>query len=509
MIDRKRELPRMSGNRISLMNSESERIAQAREELFRSIQGRISGMRINFYNFSKRGNSTASPGAGGTEKSVYLKDNSSILSPVIEIEGTEDPTSWNYMYIPDYGRYYFIQNWTYYRGIWSCQGEVDSLASWKSAVLSTSALVAFSSSDYNLMAMDSRIASTGSYDRQIESAAFAGALSGQQTVPSGSFALTVIAENSVWATGGATTYFLTYQEMQSFANELASADVWTQIEQFFKNPEAGIIDCYYLPIDVAQYVDLSTSQAVSIGDYTFTATGRLALSTNLAVKSKSASITIPWAYDDFRRLSPYTEISLFVPFCGSKSLPTELLSDVEAVLIDYSVDVATGAVQAIAYVKQEVLAEFSGNMRVALPIGQTQARVDSILGGAAGAITAIGGAATGNPIAFGSGLVSAVSSIVSPSIHNVCGGFQGSVLGAILGNEVSRWQYFRLAATSRSTTDTPEGIRTAIGNALYKVRQINGLSGYCQTSGFSVSAPCTQTERERINGLMDGGVFIE
>lgn len=466
-------------------------------------------MLAQFYAFSKRANSTLAPTGTGTQKTVELKDATDILSPSIEMQTPGDPTTWNYCYLPAFSRYYHILRWEYYRGTWTAHMDVDVLASWKSAINATSAMVLFSSSAYNLQAMDNRIASTASYDRQVSSAAFAGTLTQQQVQPGGYFALTVIAGNSVWATGGATTYFLTYQQMQLFANELATEDLWKQLEQFFTNPEAGIIDCYYLPIDVSQYISLTTAQTITIGDYTFGATGKLAQATNLAVKSKQVTIDIPWGYNDFRRLQPYSELTLFVPFCGAKSLSGELLSDVEAILIDYSVDVSTGAVQAICYVKEEVLAEFSGNIRISLPIGQTQARVDSIIGGAAGAITAVGGMVTGNPLAIGAGAISAVSSIVTPAQQNICGSMNGSVLGAILGNDTSRWQKFRLVVTSRSTTDDPDNMRGTVGNVLCKVRQISGLSGYCQTNGFSVSASCTQTERDRINQLMDGGVYLQ
>lgn len=467
-------------------------------------------MLVEFWTYSKRYNSTSLPSGDGTEKECYLKEVSSVLSPLLELQTEFNPSAWNYCYIPDFSRYYYIDNWDYFRGVWRGSCRVDVLGSWKTYISNTSALVIFSSSDYNLSIMDNRIASTADYDRQVTSAPFAGALtSGQQLQPGGYFALTCISGGSVWATGGTTTYFLDYQAMQGVAQFLGTEDLWESLQQFFTDPVNGIIDCYYLPIDVSQYIDLTTPQVVKIGQYSFgEVTGKLAQATNLAVKSKHATIEIPWGYDDFRRMSPYSEVTLFVPFCGSKSLPTDQLSDVENILVDYSVDVSTGAVQAIAYVKQEVMGEFSGNIRVNLPIGQTQARVDSILGGAAGTVTALGGAASGNPIALGAGLISAVSSVVSPSTYNICGGFGGSVLGTILGNDVGRWQGFRLACTSRQTTDSPENMRPIVGNALYKVRQINGLTGFCQTSGFSVAAPCTAQERQEINALMDGGVYL-
>ena len=464
-------------------------------------------MMSEFYVFSKRHNSTAVPD-GGTEIDVNLKDACSILRPVIELQ-TRPPSSWNYCFLPDFGRYYYVGDWTYERRVWTAQLTVDLLASWRSSILATDALVVFSSSAYNLQAIDNRIAATASYERQTAMADFIGLRGGAQLTPQGHFGLTVLSGTSVWATGGATTYFCTYQEMQLFAHELLEPTMWESLKQFFNNPMDGIIDCYYLPIDVSQYVDLTTPQAISVGDHTFSATGRLAQATNLAVKSKHTTIDIPWRYSDFRRLSPYSEVTLFVPYCGSKTLSAELLSDIEAILIDYSVDVNTGAVQALTYVKQEVLEEFSGNMKIQLPIGQSQSRVDSIVGAVGGAVTAIGGFSSGNVALGATGVLSAIGSVITPQGQKTCGGMQGSILGAILGNDVNRWQEFRLAVTSRTTTAEPEGIRAVQGNVLNDVRELSTLTGYVQTSGAHVQAPAYDSELQQIDALLDAGIYIE
>lgn len=44
--------------------------------------------------------------------SGHLKDDCSILDPVIEVAYNADILTSNYMYIPDFGRYYFINNIT-------------------------------------------------------------------------------------------------------------------------------------------------------------------------------------------------------------------------------------------------------------------------------------------------------------------------------------------------------------------------------------------------------------
>lgn len=465
-------------------------------------------MQATFYTYSKRKNSTAQP-TGGDDIEISLKEPCSVLSPILELQTIPDPSGWNYCYLMDFGRYYYVGDWTYYRGTWSATCEVDPLASWRAQIKSQTLFVLYSATEYNLQVLDTRLAATAEYDRQVTTEAFAGAKANAQIQPQGYFALTVLAGTSTWSTGAATTYFLTYQQMQMFARELLQPDGWDALKQFFTNPVDGIIDCYYLPVDVGQYIDLTTSQPISVGDHTFSSQGYLGQATNLAVKSKHITMEIPWYYDDFRRLSPYTEVSLFVPFCGTKSLATELLSDVEAILIDYSLDPNTGSVQALAYVKQEVVEEFSGNCRVSLPIGQSQARVDSILGGAAGGITAIGGIATGNPLAVAHGVISGISSAVTPTSQKVAGGFSGSVLGAILGNDVSRWQQFHLITTSRITSDEPDNMRPVVGNALARTVSLSGLSGYVQTSGASCNIQCFASELSSINQMLDAGLYLE
>ena len=198
-------------------------------------------MDVKFYNHAKRSNSTKLP-TEGTLISCVLKDECSITSPVLELKITEKP-NFNYAYIADFGRYYYVSDWQYYRGIWSCTLSVDVLTSWKSNILETKAQVLFSSSMYDLDVLDNRLAAIARYERKSETAPFMGALTGQNTAPSGTFALTALSNTSTWSTGATTTYFMTYQQMQVFARELVDATVWESLKQFFNNPMDGVIEC--------------------------------------------------------------------------------------------------------------------------------------------------------------------------------------------------------------------------------------------------------------------------
>ena len=64
-----------------------------------------------------------------------LKEETSIISPVINIKKA-DPVRFNYCYIPDFKRYYYINNIESVRqGIWRLYLQVDPLMSFKADIL--------------------------------------------------------------------------------------------------------------------------------------------------------------------------------------------------------------------------------------------------------------------------------------------------------------------------------------------------------------------------------------
>lgn len=112
-------------------------------------------MNITLYSsFYKRHNSTklppVDPGLSAVTYNCYLLDATSITNPVITIEreAIERPFvyTFNYAYISDFNRYYFIDDITSVNNLWVFRMSVDVLASYKSAILSSSQYVVRSSS---------------------------------------------------------------------------------------------------------------------------------------------------------------------------------------------------------------------------------------------------------------------------------------------------------------------------------------------------------------------------
>ena len=76
-----------------------------------------------------------------TDLNGYLKQGSSVVNPIITIQIT-NPSKYNYVYIPQFNRYYFITDTVNVRNnIWEIHMHVDSLSSFKSEIRANKAII--------------------------------------------------------------------------------------------------------------------------------------------------------------------------------------------------------------------------------------------------------------------------------------------------------------------------------------------------------------------------------
>lgn len=89
--------------------------------------------------------------SSGTDFSCELKDDTSILNPKIKIYSSSNLSGFNYMYIAEFNRYYYINDISSPRNNeWDISAHVDVLETYKSAILANSAVVRRQQSKYNL-----------------------------------------------------------------------------------------------------------------------------------------------------------------------------------------------------------------------------------------------------------------------------------------------------------------------------------------------------------------------
>lgn len=104
---------------------------------------------------------------GVISASGYLRSGSSVIDPVLVIEGPQNgtvPSSVNYMRIQAFGRYYYITNIIAVDGVrvdengaaqlWEIHGHVDVLMSYAEQIKEQTAIVAKQAETYNLLLDD-------------------------------------------------------------------------------------------------------------------------------------------------------------------------------------------------------------------------------------------------------------------------------------------------------------------------------------------------------------------
>lgn len=93
----------------------------------------------------------------GTYNNVHLKDDTDVANPVFIFDATFNLNNINYIYAPTLGRYYYIDNVTLsqQRQLVSCH--VDVLMTYKTYLLSKSAIIGRSTNKFNAYQIDGDI----------------------------------------------------------------------------------------------------------------------------------------------------------------------------------------------------------------------------------------------------------------------------------------------------------------------------------------------------------------
>ena len=96
-------------------------------------------MQVTLYKYGKERNSTAVPGSDVPHRELdcIIKDPFTLISPelILKLDGIPSEM---YCYIPDFGRYYFIESWTYSQNRWFAQTSVDVLGSRRAGIRASS-----------------------------------------------------------------------------------------------------------------------------------------------------------------------------------------------------------------------------------------------------------------------------------------------------------------------------------------------------------------------------------
>lgn len=463
-------------------------------------------MQVQFYQLSKRENSTLQPDEG-VPFDIVFKEPVNFLYPVIRltqaaIGANLAPVMYNYAYIAKFQRYYFVSNWEYVGGCWECSLSVDVLASWKSHITGQTVYVERAQSAYDGSIIDMEFPATTEYTKKYSSIATAW----NGVAPSGgTYVLGVFndAQNGV----GAVTYYactpaMIYQFISYiFGNNIFQASNITEIsEGLFKglfNPAQYIVSCMWFPENLSAFGSTTGNIKLGYWDTGISAYIVTSLATQTFCTGTFPSHDQASARGSFLNYSPYAYYTLYIPPFGAIPLDSSARAYGNYIRCPIYVDHITG----------------QGTLRVG--VSKTQAGEVSIFAGESTAMFGVpiqlaqimsdytgsvermaGGAITGNIMSLLSGAVQTAVSAYSPQVQSL--GANGSFLMSIMSPG--------LVATFANITAASDSI---LGRPLMQQRVVGTLSGYIKCRDAHVQIPCTDREKTMIETFMNGGFYFE
>lgn len=458
-------------------------------------------MNITFYSLAKRENSTLQPSGAGTVYTCKLLAPCSLISPRIELAGVNSPVSYSYAYIPDFGRYYFVRDWTNNGAVWIGDLQVDVLATYKTEIGGSTQYVLRASAENNQDAVDTYYKATMKTE----------ALSAQGTVSFTEFDISsgvyLIHSIGLFDTGaGDTENYLLFSEGEY--KKFLKAIVVDQTAGILGHDYLSrLIEVKWLPLKYTALSQLMFIDRTAEMDFLTTPTGGLACKsiTGSGIVFGTASIQVPlpsWYSQDRNWClgAPFAEYTLsWYPFGLIELDSAKIAASSGNLALTFYIDTRTGNSKLQINSTGGYIGTDIALMAANEAVHASSANGSAYLSAGAGIATAAVGAYTGNYAIAAGGITSAVGSIegMRKGIHTVKGNVGSRV--AIEDKPILFVNFFK------PTDDN----HAEYGYPLCKSRQINTLSGYIMCAEGDIALSCTETERSQVMSYLTGGFYYE
>lgn len=479
-----------------------------------------------FYNFSK-GRKTSLLPTVGSDIPIDIKNGCSVTNPLIELSYEGKPP-FNYFYIPDFGRYYYVTGMDFVEGLWLVSGKVDVLNSFRSSILATRANILYSSSSSKNM-IDTRIPLVSGYhlghnDVIVSAGQHQNLFTGNRVIV------------SLTGAGSSGPYALNHNsdlyEMLDGIDNWGNSGVFNTVEGGLKQLVYGggaaqcLKNAIAIPVslDPEEMSDADSAEDLYLGGYPCAKSGGtlikgwpISLSTRI-IKTVT-DVPIPWYHSDWRRNSPYTQIHLYLPYIGSVVInPVEIL-DKTSIKVTYSINVTNGDLSCQWGVADDgvldagrVIGQATSNIAIALPFGNTGIDTKAFLGGSAALMgSAAMAAALGPTMSAGAalGVFGGMAKGAADMIGMLGGTSDGS--GTISGSGAAGLErHIHIWVISKDISDSQANLSPIMGKPYFGAGTLTNHRGYVQTEHFNCKdSNAYETEIAEINSLLDGGIYIE
>lgn len=462
---------------------------------------------VNFYSFSKKNNSTKIPYNDVSSFICDIRNISNILNPQIELKH-ENPTEFNYCYIPIFSRYYFISNWTWNQGLWIASCSIDVLATYKTEIGNETKNVVRSASNKNGKLIDNQSPLTTDFTTNyVHNLPYPNQTGeGIPSLSKGVYVIGVLGNNS----GGQTMYEILPNQFQALLSSLLTTadgydwgDLTRGMINSLMNPFQYITSCRWYPNEFV----ISGTEEIKCGLWGSGVNGYKIVN---ITTTPYASFFIPISkhpqsnlIGDYLNLSPFTKTILDASVFGLIELDSTMLIGANYIGCEIYVDAFSGigtikgyAESTQLFTHKKLLFKKDIQFGVGIPLSSNSKDALSEV------VT--------TTLAIGSGIVTGdVGSIASGllNIGNVASAMNGVIDSTGASGAITQHlNGFNLHQTFRQQADIDYINK---GYPCMRNLQINTLNGFVVCSNGDVDLNCTDAEKEKIKQYLTGGFYYE
>lgn len=361
-------------------------------------------LKVRFYKFNKRPNSTKIPAATDTYKELdcTLKQSCSMIYPILNLNiAAIDVGKYNYAYIPTFSRYYFIDDVVYSAGIftWDIYMHVDVLGSFKYDIGQSNQYISRAASATSSNIIDTMYpiyagGPGGSQNWTYKTSELASDqikayptddLTGSTVtyfnvpITSGRFIVGVTGNGN----SGVTYYDISYNRFKSFIKNCFD---FNPSSSDMSSLDSGLSNAIWSPIDYITYcrwfpdVTISntsgTTSSTNVGRYSINFGGSVNILSTKNVTKYTCELDIPdhpkkSTVGNYMNLSPFREVSLYMPSFGFIPVDTEKIFGSSKLRLNWFTDYMTG--NAVLQLVRETTGEpdtilYVANGEIGIPI---------------------------------------------------------------------------------------------------------------------------------------------
>lgn len=312
-------------------------------------------------------------------------------------------------------------------------------------------------------------------------------------------------------------YILTEAQAISLGDKLYNADESTLdryldgLKLFGENPINAIMQLSVYPFDVKALTNATATESIKFGTADLGINAYKLLPPFNSYMSFSG-VKVPSKYHDFWDYEPYTNLYIYIPYCGVHKLSGAYIG--KEITIDLIVEFSTGTCCACVSADGIIVDYFNGKIGVNIPVTGDNAsaftsRVNSSIMNLAGsAVTTAGGALTGNPIAIAGGVAGLAQGALDISQVN---GTDFSVSGSSSGNIDTVKPQYPYLIIERNTKLVPSNYGHSIGYNVQKYERLGDLEGF--TTVFNpdlsdIADDMSTDEIEELKSILIGGFYV-